>query len=82
MPMINQNHPDIPSLSGDFARIQTKVPPQNPYDNVKRNVDPGINHSIDHVKHPTVTPKKANHEDYLVKNRENELRSILKKNNS
>lgn len=79
MPFIDQKHPKIPSLSGDFARIQTKVAPQNPYDNIERKTDFDVNNSIDHVKQPTVNPKEVVHQNYSVKNRENELKSILKK---
>jgi len=76
MPVVNQNHPQIPSLSGDFARIQTKVAPENPYDAVKRLTDPGVNNSIDHVTHPTIVPKHPNHEDYLIVKKEERLASM------
>ena len=79
MPEVNQLMPEIPSLSGDFARIQTKVPPQNPYDNIKRSVDVEINHHRDHVSQPIVNPKHSNHSDYLLGNPEDRLKSILKK---
>lgn len=66
-------------MSGDLTRIVTKVPPHNPHDNVQRTADRDINNSIDHVKHPIVNPKNTMHQDYSVRNREIELRSILKK---
>ena len=77
--MIDETEPRVPSLSGDFARILTKVPPNNPYDNVHRTADREVNHSMDHVKHPIVNPKHSAHQDFTVKNRETELKSILKK---
>ncbi|CAF0704702.1 unnamed protein product [Brachionus calyciflorus] len=66
------------SLAGDFSRIQTRVPPQNAYDQIKRPVDIGINNSIDNVKHPIVNMKDTNHQNFLVANREKEIKSILK----
>jgi hypothetical protein len=80
MPEINQLMPEINSLSGDFARIQTKVPPQNPYDNIKRPVELGVNHSMDHVSQPITNSKFPNHSDYLLDSPEDRLKSILKKN--
>ena len=80
MPEINQLMPEITSLSGDFARIQTRVPPQNPYDNIKRKVDTEINHSRDHVNQPIVNAKHPNHADYVLGKSEDRLKSILKKN--
>lgn len=80
MPEVNQMMPnDITSLSGDFARIQTKVSPQNPYDNIKRSVDLGANHSMDHVSQPIVNSKFSNHADFLLANQDDRLKSILKK---
>lgn len=70
------------SMYGDFSRIQTKVPPQNPYDNVNRHADVEINHSMDHMKYPTVNAKHTNHVGFLTHNRENEIKSILKKTNN
>jgi hypothetical protein len=72
-------HESLTSLNGDFARIQTKVAPQNPYDNIKRNTDTEVNKSLDHIMQPTVNSKKTNHSDYNVDKREKELKSILKK---
>lgn len=69
----------IIGLAGDFARIQTKVAPQNPYDNVNRVTDKEVNNSMDHIKQPIVNPKGTAYQDYMVKNRENEIKSILKK---
>lgn len=67
LPMIDQKFPDIPSLSGDFARIQTKVPPENPYNLIYKPTDPYVNHSLDQtaIKHAIVNPKKRNHQDYV-----------------
>jgi hypothetical protein len=65
MPEIAQNDPERTSLSGDFARIQTRVAPQNPYDNINRMTDPEINHSLDHAKHPIVIQKNYTHADYM-----------------
>ena len=79
MPEVDQGHPELRSLNGDLTRIQTKVPPSNPYNQVAQTTDSEINKSIDHLSHPIVVAKKTNNEDYLVKNREKELRSILKK---
>ena len=65
--MIDQKFPVIPSLSGDFARIQTKVPPENPYNLVYKPTDPYVNHSLDQtiINHAIVNPKKRNHQDYV-----------------
>lgn len=63
--MIDQKFPVIPSLSGDFARIQTKVPPENPYNLIYKPTDPYANHSLDQSNHPIVNPKKRNHGDYV-----------------
>lgn len=64
MPDVAQNDPPIQSLSGDFARIQTRVAPQNPYDYVKRETDPAINHSMDFIKRPINIEKTHTHADY------------------
>jgi hypothetical protein len=64
MPQIAQNNPEIPSLSGDFARIQTRVAPQNPYDNITRVVDSEANHSMDFVKRPIINAKGPTYADY------------------
>ena len=80
MPLVNQNHPQNPThLAGDFTRIQTKVPPSNTNDYIERLVDTGINHSSDNMNHPIVINKLPNQKEFLVANRENELRSIMKK---
>ena len=63
--MVDQNFPEIPSLSGDFARIQTKVPPENPYNQLYKPADPYANHSLDQTNHPIVNPKTRNHGDYI-----------------
>jgi hypothetical protein len=68
--MLHRDRTEIPNLNGDFARIQTKVAPQNPYDQIKRDANPEINHSLDNVSRPTVISKKTNHEDYLIKKKE------------
>lgn len=67
------------SLAGDFSIIQTRVPPQNPYDQISRPVDIAINNSIDNAKHPIVNAKEINDKSFLVENREKEIKSILKK---
>jgi hypothetical protein len=77
MPNIERSNQEPRSLGGDFAQIQTKVPPQNPYDQVPRPTEPDVNHSLDNVKHPIVNQKDPTHQDYLTTNQR--LRSILKK---
>lgn len=67
------------SLAGDFSIIQTRVPPQNPYDQISRPVDKAINSSIDSVKYPIVNAKEINDKSFIVENREKEIKSILKK---
>ncbi len=64
MPQVTQNDPQTASLSGDFARIQTRVAPQNPYDNIQREVDVEANHSMDFVKRPIIINKGPTHADY------------------
>jgi hypothetical protein len=80
MPQIPNSNTDPKSLSGDFAHIQTKVPPQNPFDNVTRTTDTDVNNSIDHVKHPIIMQKESTHQDFLLGTKEQRLKSILKKN--
>ena len=79
MPAVDQGHPELRSLNGDLTRMQTLVPPCNPYNQVAQSTDAEINNSLDHLSHPIVIAKKTNNEEYLVNNREKELRSILKK---
>jgi hypothetical protein len=67
--MIDQNFPQIPSLSGDFARIQTRVPPGNPYNLIHNPTDPFANHSNDNTHHPIVNSKNRNHGDYIQMNK-------------
>lgn len=81
MPSVAQNNPDIPSLSGDFARIQTRVAPQNPYDNIRREVDPGVNHSLDFIQHPIVINKDTTHADYSGGTASNTTRNQTPTNN-
>ena len=63
MPNLAQNDPKIQSLSGDFARIQTRVAPQNPYDNIQRVAVPEANHSLDFVQHPIIINKGSTYAD-------------------
>lgn len=78
---VDQNHPKIPSLSGDFAAISTKVPPMVPYNIIDKVADPDTNHSLDHVLHPAVNPKKSNYAEYLPDRRERELKKLNTTNN-
>jgi hypothetical protein len=80
MPQIPHSNTGPKSLSGDFSQIQTKVPPQNPFDNVTRTTDTDVNHSIDHVKHPVNMQKDHTQADFLLGTKEQRLKSILKKN--
>lgn len=68
-----------PSLYGDFSKIQTKVPPSNPYDNIDRPVETNQNLACESQNFPIVINKNPNDAQYMVASREKELKSILKK---
>lgn len=68
-----------PSKYGDFSQIQTKVPPNNPYDKIDRPVLDNMNMGSESQNYPIVIAKPPNDAQFMVEKREKELRSILKK---
>jgi hypothetical protein len=80
MPHVAQLHAAPPThLAGDFTRLQTKVPPSNPNDQIARPTDPAVNNSIDSAKYPIVIQQRSNAKQCLPQTREMEIRSILKR---
>ena len=60
MPNLSHINPrETANLNGDFARIQTKVAPQNPYDNIQRLTNEEINNSMDHTSIPIKNSKMS-----------------------
>ena len=80
MPHVAQLHAAPPThLAGDFTRLQTKVPPSNPNDQIARPTDPAVNNSIDSAKYPIVIQQRSNAKQCLPQTREMEIKSILKR---
>jgi hypothetical protein len=81
MPDVNNNTKlPTPSLYGDFSKIETTVPPNNPYDNISRSIANSTNQNLpsDSQNFPIVIAQNSNDAQFMTKNRETELRSILK----
>jgi hypothetical protein len=67
LPTVEQNMPPLSSLNGDFLRIQTKVPPSNPYNQIEMKTDPYTNHSLAHVQNPIQNLKMKTFTRNMVK---------------
>lgn len=65
----------IESLTGDFARIVSRVPPDNPFNAINKPADPEINNSLDNMKHSIVIAKPSSDPSYHSTNREKELKA-------
>ena len=65
----------IESLTGDLARMVTRVPPQIPFNNINKIADPEINNSLDNMKHSIIISKPRNDPSYHATNREKELKA-------
>jgi len=69
MPNIGNNH-KVSNLTGDLGRLQTKVPPVNPFNKVHMPTDLAINKSLDNIKQAVIIPKSISHPDFNAAKRE------------